>query len=368
VSVQTLNNQFGCDSVVVTTTSFDPINCSQLTTVVPENPGCSDASDGFLLVEALAGLPPFEYQWTNNLGNSGTGVIGNLNTPVMIDSLPAGNYSITITSQTNGLSEILNATLTAPPPLFLQVYTVSTSCSAGPVNVHWVGGGGTAPYLVRIDGQVVSGAMAQLPDGYHLISLQDAEGCSTDTLLLVEGALLPVITLPSDTSIVLGTVLRIEAFTNLTVWSDISWQPLSDSTCSTCLLQEWTPLQSGQVSVTIWDTAGCPASSSMRIYVTRNPELYIPNVFSPNNDGINDIWKVYAGKGIAFLREFAIYDRWGGLLYRWEGAVEPDAWPGWGGGTADGQLAGAGVYVYLLQVEWVDGTKEVVSGDVTILK
>ena len=89
--------------------------------------------------------------------------------------------------------------------------------------------------------------------------------------------------------------------------------------------------------------------------------IYIPNAFSPNNDGINDIFTAY-GENFRLTR-LRIFDRWGGLYFSKKG--ENIAWDGAG----RGRLAETGVYVYV--AEWVNdvtGETGVLSGDVTVVE
>ncbi|MBK9337984.1 MAG: gliding motility-associated C-terminal domain-containing protein [Lewinellaceae bacterium] len=227
--------------------------------------------------------------------------------------------------------------------------------------------GGVAPYVVSVDGNIVAGSMPGLGAGVHLVTVADANGCTADSAANIILPPLPAISLPPDTSVVLGNTLRIEAATNLAVWSSLVWQPLPDTTCPACLVQEWTPDGFQLITATITDTFGCTASARIRVSVERKVELYVPNVFRPDRSGANDVWRVNAGPSVAVLREVAVFDRWGNLQYRWDTPLPPNDWPGWDG-TTRGQKAGPGVYVYYLKVLLADGSEEVVKGDVTIVE
>jgi gliding motility-associated-like protein len=128
---------------------------------------------------------------------------------------------------------------------------------------------------------------------------------------------------------------------------------------------------SRSVRFTVRDNCDNSTQHTARFWVAeieKTKEWFIPNVFSPNSDGLNDVWQIFAGDGNVFLKEVAIYDRWGSLIYYWEGYIEPDAWPGWDGDTADGRLASTGVYVYLIRLGWMDGAEEVLSGDLSLFR
>ena len=95
-------------------------------------------------------------------------------------------------------------------------------------------------------------------------------------------------------------------------------------------------------------------------------EIYIPNVFSPNEDFINDQWEVFVGSALDVQTvTCTIFDRWGNLVF--EKKTMPVVWDG----MFQGRLLNPGVYVYRISVEYVEGVsvqRQILSGDVTILK
>lgn len=227
--------------------------------------------------------------------------------------------------------------------------------------------GGVAPYLFFVDGNPVLSSLLPLGPGAHLFLVSDANGCTADSTLLLNSPSMPYISLPGDTAIQLGQALNIEAITNLDVWQSLVWQPVPDSNCASCLIQSWIPLESGLYQVTITDTLGCIAKASIRVAVKKEGDVYIPNVFSPDGDGENDVFRLSAGLSVADLLEIAIFDRWGEMVYWWDTPVPANEWPGWNG-FANSQKAELGVYVYYFKIRRIDGEIVTRKGDVTIIK
>lgn len=97
-------------------------------------------------------------------------------------------------------------------------------------------------------------------------------------------------------------------------------------------------------------------------------ELYLPNVFTPNYDGINDIFFPMANpeyvRRILYMR---IYDRWGGLVFEQTDFPPNDPMYGWRGIFREKEL-NPGVFVYVVDVEYQDDYKEVLTGDVTLIR
>jgi len=114
------------------------------------------------------------------------------------------------------------------------------------------------------------------------------------------------------------------------------------------------------ISLYVENEGACPDSASQTICIEDPARLFIPDIFSPNGDGLNDILYVRA-QGLASM-EFFMYDAWGSLVFSTE---NPDQ--GW-----DGQLRGnkapSGVYVYMLSARLNDGTLIEQHGNVTLVR
>jgi gliding motility-associated-like protein len=98
-------------------------------------------------------------------------------------------------------------------------------------------------------------------------------------------------------------------------------------------------------------------------------KAFLPNAFSPNQDGINDEFTVFANPElIDYIGDFRVSDRWGGLMYEAEGSFAYDDKPAWAGGR-NGKAAASGVYYYTLLVKYrfVD-EPQMLTGQVTLLR
>ena len=71
------------------------------------------------------------------------------------------------------------------------------------------------------------------------------------------------------------------------------------------------PTTTSNYSVTIIDENGCSDSDDMTIFVRKDRPVYFPNAFSPNDDGINDVFYIQAGSNIREIKSFLIFNRWG---------------------------------------------------------
>jgi gliding motility-associated-like protein len=98
----------------------------------------------------------------------------------------------------------------------------------------------------------------------------------------------------------------------------------------------------------------------------RDCPVYLPTAFSPNSDGINDQFQLFASTEFTgTVRSLRVYDRWGGLVF--EAADAATALAGWDG-RVNGVAAAAGTYVYLLEIEGNEGTLIEQRGAVVLLR
>jgi gliding motility-associated-like protein len=96
--------------------------------------------------------------------------------------------------------------------------------------------------------------------------------------------------------------------------------------------------------------------------------LYIPNAFSPNEDGFNDKFTAFSGISVQDIALLKIFDRWGNLVYVERNFPHSDPGFGWDG-QFNGKLAEAGVYTYVFEIQFIDNLPpRQYSGDITLLR
>ena len=124
-------------------------------------------------------------------------------------------------------------------------------------------------------------------------------------------------------------------------------------------------LHSGQYHAILMDEIGCEIDTILTINQEKCP-MFIPNAFSPNDDGFNDVFKIYLHPDFkGTFRTFRVYDRWGTIIYEsLNFNPESDGW----NGTFNGEKVGIGVYVYLLELILENGKEEFLSGNIDVIK
>jgi gliding motility-associated-like protein len=105
---------------------------------------------------------------------------------------------------------------------------------------------------------------------------------------------------------------------------------------------------------------GCTRISYATVYPP--VELYIPNAFTPDGDGVNDVWKFETTGIVTF--ELFVFNRWGDLV--WYSTDPNQAWTG--GKLADQYYVEDDVYPYLIKYTGVDNQAKKLSGTITLLR
>lgn len=127
-----------------------------------------------------------------------------------------------------------------------------------------------------------------------------------------------------------------------------------------------TPYQSGTLTATLIDVNGCEDVDQLIITVDKRRKVYIPTAFSPNGDGVNDIFYVFGSDHqIRIIKKFQVFNRWGELLHEKLNFMPNDPSSGWNG-TFKNELMNPAVFVYRVEIEFIDGVEELYTGDVTL--
>ncbi len=241
---------------------------------------------------------------------------------------------------------------------------------SGTIRVEGVGG--IPPYSYSIDGGVSfqeSGDLDNLPVGMYAIMVKDQKACIGELeATIVDRSNLSVNILMEESLVPLGTniVLETEVFpTNNSI--QYSWSNADLLDCNDCPNPSYTALQPTYFAVTVTDEDNCSATDSVLIQINPNRELYIPNVFSPNNDGINDRFGLFGGSAVQEILFLRIFDRWGNIVYEQESLPSGSTSLGWDG-TFNGRDVPAGVYTYYAAALFIDEGEVIFEGYVTIVR
>ncbi|MCB0548764.1 MAG: T9SS type B sorting domain-containing protein, partial [Phaeodactylibacter sp.] len=320
---------------------------------------CNGSADAVVGVSAAD--PGLSYQW--NTGQA---------TPTL-NNVGAGTYSVTVTSPA-GCSAEGSATVTAPAPIIAKADAIDIDCFSelsGSILIESLDGG-SGPYEYSLDGQFFNplgslpAAIPGLSAGAYTIFFQDANDCLTQAQVQIAAFEGLSLELGEDQTLKLGDSLQLRPQASFEVAS-FTWAPLTGLLDSASFSPYVRPMETTAYFLTATDSAGCVARDQIIIFINKERGLYAPNVFSPNEDGRNDFFTLFAGPDVAAIRTFQVFDRWGNLLFErapFQPNIENLGWDG----AFNGEPLDPAVFVFYAEVEYVDGFTEVVKGDFVLMR
>jgi gliding motility-associated-like protein len=127
------------------------------------------------------------------------------------------------------------------------------------------------------------------------------------------------------------------------------WTPSSTLSCSDCPQPIATPKFTTTYKISVVDSNGCINNSEITVFVTcQGAEIFVPNTFSPNGDGSNDIFYV-RGKGLDRVKSLRIFNRWGEVVFEQQNFPVNNPMYGWNG-KYKGNKPVPDVYVYQVEI------------------
>ena len=164
----------------------------------------------------------------------------------------------------------------------------------------------------------------------------------------------------ADVDITLGQATTFNPTISAPTVTSYAWTPITDLTCSNCEAPDANPNITTQYLLTVVDDAGCIVSDSLVVKVTA-PELLIPTAFSPNGDGVNDLFRAL-NKDLAKFN-LQVYNRWGERVFE-----TSDPYEGWDGMYQD-RSQPIEVYTWQCDYKFAGAPKTATAkGNVTLVR
>jgi gliding motility-associated-like protein len=343
----------------------DPANL-QSTFLNRKEISCAGANDGSLTVQGEGGTPPYTYAWQQNnfVPSTNSATITNLGPDV---------YIATVTDR-NGCSVSDTAVFTSPPLLnFNYIIVDSASCPGyadGKLRMQAQGGtpaSGNEPYRYSLNNvnYQTSGIFTGLVAGDYRIYVKDSNNCMYDTLVHVpqpHPLLLQI--LPQDSTIDLGSSVVLQSFAQGYSGSNIQsyrWSPATALSCLDCAVPTATPYRDIEYSLTVFYLNRCTAQTNVNVFVGEGSKFFVPNLISPNGDGVNEVWEIY-GYDLQSVQA-QIFNRWGEKVFDSGGSQ----FTGWDG-TYKGVKQEPGVFTYYVKATYLNGKVVEKTGSLTLVR
>lgn len=327
--------------------AFSSLNSSEV--------NCYGNCNGAATANMTGGTSPYDYLWSNAQITQG------------ISGLCAGNYVVTVTDS-NGCLVDTSVAISQPGLLESSASSSPQFCFLncdGSATVS-VSGGTTGYTYAWSNGSDSSTATGVCP-GNYFVTVTDANGCTIlDTAVVDTSSFNPqTIVLSSDTNTIFeGESTTLHAFFDTS--ANFQWSPATGLSN----VNSPDPVASPAVTTTYYFTVSSPSdplckySDTITIYVIEQvcgePDIFVPNAFTPNNDNYNDLVFVRGN----YIRKmlFVIYDRWGEKVFETENQGN-----GWDG-TFKGMKCDPGVFVYYLTITCTDEQEFFKKGNITLIR
>jgi len=324
------------------------------------NVSCNGLKDASIQANGVGGNGNYIYRWQNG------------NRESLIKDLGVGNYGLTLFDR-NGCKLDTFQRITEPTALQIgTVQVVDNVCFGFKTgSIAAIGSGGTPPYAYAID---VGALQTQnnfkgLAAGNYILRISDVLGCTVQQNVTVKQPGKLTVFAGFDTLVNLGTYLQLTATANQSP-VNYKWIPQDLVVCSTCSSTRTKERVNNQITykVLVTNPDGCEAEDEVNVNVARNRPVFIPNAFTPNNDGVNDFFTAFANESAKIIRNLTIYDRYGGIIYSVDNIKINDETSGWNGTDGKGVALNTGSYVYTFTILYIDDTALTLSGVVNLIR
>jgi gliding motility-associated-like protein len=217
--------------------------------------------------------------------------------------------------------------------------------------------GGTSPYTYTWSNGQTGQTDSLLTAGNYTCDIVDANGCAMTTTVVVASGSSLAPDAGVSTTITQGQTTQLTG----TGGPNYVWDPAASLSCSNCQNPLASPTVTTTYTLTVFDSLGCAATDTVTIFVDiLCGDVFVPNAFSPNNDGQNDVLFV-RGNCIATM-DFKVFNRWGEMVFH---STDPAI--GWDG-VWRGVLCENAVFTYVLTGTEVDGSEINLKGNVSLIR
>ncbi len=267
------------------------------------NVACNGGLTGSATAIASGGTSPYTYSWAPSGGTNATA-----------SGLSAGTYTCTVTDK-KGCLTFDTVTITQPTAITNNITSQHSTCgnSNGSAKVTASGGTGAFTYSWTPGGNT-NANISGLSAGTYSVTVTDANGCTiTASTTITNIGNIKLDTVCCDTLILTGQSAVLNVITGSPSYT-YNWGPPVNLSCTNCPDPIASPTVTTTYTVTVTDSNGCSVERQVTVTV-ESPcsDFKVPNIFTPNNDGINDDFVVTVPYPSSY--NISVFDRWGKVVY-----------------------------------------------------
>jgi len=339
------------------------------TVTVTDNNGCTGASSPFTITAGTSLNPVIVATGSVNLCAGDTVILdagngfatyswseGSASQTITVSQ--ADDYIVTV-SDGNGCTGSDTITITVSPQIIANAGIDIEICIGDTTELSASGG---AAYLWRPaaglnDSTIANPTTSPQSNTDYIVSIGDSFCFDTDTVRVSVNPL-PLITVSNDTTINIGESTQLFTEGGTTYF----WAPNTGLSQTAVSNPVASPKETTTYIVEVIDSNGCINLDTVIITVIANGHIDIPTGFTPNGDGINDIFGVLGNIDLINQLDLKVFNRWGQLVFESKNPSQ-----GWDG-TYKNKPQEIGTYVYLANVLYTDGTIDDLKGNVTLIR
>lgn len=347
--------------------TLDPVQTTQFVS-------CSGQADGVIAVVVNTGaninpLGSSPFSWSGNVAPSNSNIASGLD---------AGSYSVTVTD-IEGCQDVLTYTISEPAPIIFTLNPIDPPQCFGDATflsidtVYGGAGSNLLDYTFMINNNGLNFPVNQPATvfaGIITVSVEDLNGCIAETQIDIPQPAQIVVELPEEVVVELGdSTVQLQPLISPGGNYTYEWTPATYLSANNIRNPFVYPGGNIEYSMLVTNENGCQAEASVFVSLDANRNVYIPNIFSPNEDGVNDDFRVFTCRGVKSINYARLYDRWGGVVYESADLV-PSCLDGvklWDGRRGGDRLP-SGVYGYIIEITFLDDVTLLYRGDVTVVR
>ncbi len=315
------------------------------------NEACVNENNGSIEIDVEGvDLDDLDFQWSNNISDG----------PIATD-LFAGSYNVTISSD---LCEVdFGVVVEESAPIQYSILQSGPICNGESNGFIEISSNNSISSVLLNDVSFPYPMIFEnLDPGIYQLTLVDDNGCEQSFEVEIEEQDPIQLELINSFSVAIFEDLQIEIDGQIENDMIFNWSPDYLLSCTECPNPIFTGSENAEIFVDI--TQGdCTLSLSSFINVESEINIYIPNAFNPDSQSGNEVFGAYTNLAFESM-DFIVYDRWGNLIYEELKNEELNYWDG----SFKGKELNSGVFVYLIEFAFANGSTEKRSGTVSLLR